>query len=290
MKIEFRSHYFDDPGALASFESCTRKIFGLDFSRWKKKGLWDKDYTPFSAFINGECVASICVYPSKMKINGKIKKGAQLLTVGTLPEFRLKGIQKEIWKRAYNWISDECDFVFLFTDDTAAGFYEKLGLRRQAEYSEVISRTVAPRHTIDHIRKLDPDIDNDYSTIERLAIQREMVSNRLGFYNPNLLLFMFLYNYRDKTYYIESLDTIIVIEQVGYTLRIHDIAATKMPGLKDFEPFLGCFSYKEIEFLFCTDRLMAAKPAKKEIKESVLFVSDDFNLEGEFIFPSSIRA
>ena len=116
MKIEFRSHYFDDSRALASFESCTKKIFDLDFSRWKQKGLWDKDYTPFSAFINGECVASICVYPSKMKINGKTKKGAQLLTVGTLPDFRLKGIQREIWKRAYNWISEECDFVFLFTD------------------------------------------------------------------------------------------------------------------------------------------------------------------------------
>lgn len=290
MKIEFKSNYFDDPGALASFENSTRKIFGLDFGRWKEKGLWDKDYTAFSAFINGECAASICVYPSKMKINGKIKKGAQLLTVGTLPDFRLKGIQKEIWKRAYNRISEECDFIFLFTDDTAAGFYEKLGLKRQVEYSEVISRTVSPKHTNEHIRKLDLNIDNDYSTLERLARQREMVSNRLGFYNPNLLLFMFLYNYQDKSYYIESIDTIIVIEQNGYTLRIHDVVAAKMPGLKDIEPFLGCFPYKEIEFLFCTDRLMVEKPAKKEIKESVLFVNDDFNLEGEFIFPYSIRA
>jgi hypothetical protein len=252
--------------------------------------LWDKDYIAFSAFINGECAASICVYPSKMKINGEIKKGTQLLTVGTLPGFRLKGIQKEIWKRAYNRISEECDFVFLFTDDTAAGFYEKLGLRRQVEYSEVISRTVTPRHTFEHIRKLDLNIDNDYSILERLARQREMVSNRLGFYNLNLLLFMFLYNYQDKSYYIESIDTIIVIEQDGYTLRIHDVVATKMPGLKDIEPFLGCFPHKEIEFLFCTDRLMVEKPAKKEIKESLLFVSDDFNLEGEFIFPYSIRA
>ncbi|UCH97650.1 MAG: hypothetical protein JSV88_12595, partial [Candidatus Aminicenantes bacterium] len=134
------------------------------------------------------------------------------------------------------------------------------------------------------------ELDNDYSTLERLAIKREMVSNRLGFYNPNLLLFMFLYNYRDISYYIESIDAIIVIEQNGSTLRIHDVVATKMPTLKDIEPFLGYFPYKEIEFLFCTDRLMVEKPAKREIKESLLFVSDDFNLEGEFIFPSSIRA
>ena len=98
MKIEYRSDYFDDPSAKASFERYAKKIFGLDFSRWKARGLWDNQYKPFSAFAEGECVASICVYPSEMRVDGVKRKGAQLLTVGTFPEYRLQGIQKEIWK------------------------------------------------------------------------------------------------------------------------------------------------------------------------------------------------
>lgn len=99
MKIEYRSDYFDDPDAKASFERYAIAVFGLDFTRWKERGLWDDQYKPFSAFVDGECVASICVYPSDMKVDGKKKLGAQLLTVGTLPDYRKIGIQREIWKR-----------------------------------------------------------------------------------------------------------------------------------------------------------------------------------------------
>jgi GNAT superfamily N-acetyltransferase len=291
MKIEYRSDYFDDPDVKASFERYANKVFGLDFSRWKDRGLWDDEYKPFSAFVGGECVASICVYPSEMRIDGVKKKGAQLLTVGTLPEYRSQGLQREIWKKVSAWIQQKCDFTFLFTDKSAAGFYERLGLRKQPEHFDVVQCPQPEGHSGLRFKKLNLEQDGDYAIVERLAKEREMVSDRLGFFNPKLLLFMFLYYYRSWSYYLEDIDTAIVVEEKEDRLRIHDIIAERMPKISDIEAFLAQFEKQEVEFLFCTDRLGIEQPTrKKRVEEDVLFVSESFELDGQFVFPYSIRA
>lgn len=286
MTIEYRSHYFDDARAKASFERCAKEIFGLDFSLWEAHGLWDENYRPFSAFVDNECIASLCVFPSLMSVNGKKTKAAQLLTVGTLPEYRGRGIQRKLWESASDWIRRDCEFVFLFTDETAAGFYERLGLRRQIEYTEVIP---CPRSDRERPRFRKLNLDADYSIVERLARERQMVSRRLGFLNPNLLLFMFLYVYRSWSFHLEDLDAVIVAEETVDRLRIHDIVAGKMPHLSEVEAFLAPFG-KEIEFLFCTDRLGVEGAAKRAVDDSLLIVSNKFDLTGDFVFPYSIRA
>lgn len=290
MNIEYRSHYFDDVEAKISFERYAKSLFNLDFGRWEARGLWDEKYVPFSAFVDNECVASICVYPCEMIVDGKIRNWAQLLTVGTLEEYRRMGIQYEIWKRANAWIQENCESVFLFTDEYAAGFYRKLGLKRQLERYDVIRPFRTSQQENIHFRRLDIDDDGDFAILERLAHNREPVSNRLGFKNPNLLLFMFLYRYRDWTYYIEERDTVVVVEDSGQLVRLHDIVAEQMPGFKDLEPFLRQFQRSEIEFLFCTDRLGLAGAVKREVKDDVLFVGEDIEFEGDIVFPFSIRA
>ena len=290
MKVEYRSHYFDDPEAKASFERYAKAVFGLDFTKWKERDLWDTQYKPFSAFIDGECVASICVYPSRIKVDGKDKLGAQLLTVGTLPEYRRLGIQRAIWERAHAWIVKECDFVFLFTDESAAGFYESLGLKRQPEFYETITCPHVDPRTDHSFRKLDLDLATDYAIVERLANEREMVSDRLGFHTPKLLLFMFLYVYQNQTYYLDEIDTLIVAEEGGDRLRIHDIVSSKMPKLSAIERFLAHYNKSQVDFLFCTDRIGLGQTEKTRVEDSLLFVNNDFELGGQFLFPYSIRA
>jgi len=290
MKIEYRNNYFNDFKATQSFERYAMEIHNLDFSLWKSKGLWDKKYIAFSAFSAGECIASICVYPSEMKIDGIKKKGAQLLTVGTLPEYRLKGIQKKIWQSVQDWTSQTCDFVFLFTDESAAGFYENLGLKRLPEYIET---TKCPRPRLQFkqpFKKLYLENEDDYKILERLSKEREMVSNRVGFKNPNLLMFMFLYVYHDKAFYIEEIDTVVLIEVTETQLLVHDIIYAKKPCFSIIETFLSRFGKEEISFLFCTDQINITPHICTRVSESILFVSSTLQLEGKCIFPYSIRA
>jgi GNAT superfamily N-acetyltransferase len=290
MEIEYRSNYFSDLKATRSFEQYAKEIHDLDFSLWKARGLWDKNYVAYSAFMGSKCLASICVYPSEMIIGGAKKKGAQLLTVGTLPEYRLNGIQKEIWKRVQDWTNQTCDFVFLFTDDDAAGFYEKMGLRQQPEYIETTKCLLQSTHGKPQLKQLNIENVDDYKIIERLSSEREMVSSKVGFKNPNLLMFMLLYVYADNIFYIEDIDTVIVIEQTEARLLVHDIVAKKMPRFSEIEFLLSQFGKEEVNFLFCTDRLGVDQPDRTKVNGSILFVSKNFPLEGEYIFPFSIRA
>ena len=289
MSIKFIDQYFNDHRAKNAFEVYAMKIFGLDFSLWKERGLWDNDYIAFSAFDGGECIASICVYPSEITFKGKVEKWAQLLTVGTLPEYRLKGLQRELWDRAYSWIRKNCRKTFLLTDDSAAGFYEKLGFTRKQERYDVIKLKTSFGSGLSGFRRLNLNHDADFEILKRLAISREPVSDILGVKNPKLMLFIFLYVFQDWCYYSKQLDTVVVIEELNDRLRIHDIAAEKMPVFLDIENFAGQFGKEEIDILFCTDKLQLKKTIRKEIADSILFMVDDSGMDFDFMFPSSIR-
>jgi len=290
VNIKYRSHYFEDADAKASFERYAKAIHNLDFSQWKSRGLWDENYTAFSAFISGECIASLCVYPLDMIIGGIKKKGAQLLTVGTLPGYRSKGIQREIWQRAKAWIDKKYDFTFLFTDDSAAGFYEKLGLKRQNEYYETIKHPLLDMDRIPPVTKLNMDIDNDFGLVSRLSKERSMVSERIGFNNHNLLMFMILYQYRNQCYYLNNFDCLVIVEEAESRICIHDIVTKRMPRFTDIELFLSYFEKDEIDFLFCADILGIPQSEKKKEEDSILLVNREFQMDGTFIFPYSLRA
>ncbi len=290
MDIKYRSRYFDDAEAKASFKSYAKAVFGLDFSRWEERGLWDAQYQAFSAFAGGECVASMCVYPCEAMVKGKRQKWAQLLTVGTLPEYRGQGLQRKLWKMARTWISKHCMFTFLFTDEAAAGFYDSLGFERVREHFDVVANPHASPATGAHFEKVDVENDSDFTILKRLARERAPVSDVLSFKCPNLLLFMFLYRYREMTYYSRDLDAVVVAEKAAGRLRIHDIVAKKMPRLDKIKAFLGGFPEREIVFLLPTDKIGVEPIRQGNVEDSLLFVSGDLPLEGDIIFPYSIRA
>ncbi len=290
MDLKYRSRYFDDAAAKASFKDYAKAVFGLDFTRWEERGLWDAQYQAFSAFDGDKCVASICVYPCEAWIAGKKQKWAQLLTVGTLPEYRGRGIQRKIWKMAHKWICKHCKLTFLFTEETAAGFYESLGFNRVRERFDVVANPGALPATGAHFAKVNVEDDSEFATLKRLARERAPVSDHLSFKCPNLLLFMFLYPYRDKTFYSDELDALIVAEKNAGRLRIHDIVTPRMPRMDDIKAFIGGFPEKEIEFLFPIDKLGAESLRKGNVEDSLLFVSGDLPLEGDIILPYSIRA
>ena len=289
--LDYRSDYFHDPRALAAFERYARAIFGLDFGLWKAKGLWDPAYRAFSAFAGDECVASLCVYPSEMRVAGERRRGAQLLTVGTLPEFRGRGIQHELWRRASAWIARTSDFAFLFTDEEAAGFYEKLGLRRRAEHFAIqAAADIASGRATGAWRKCDPSDERDYALIERLARERAFVSERLDFRNPHLLLFRILYSFRDWLYLREDPPLLVIAEDTPACVRIHDVIASAPPAPREIASLLGRFGRARAAWLFCAERFAPDDAFAQPVSDSVLFVSDGFRLAGRFMFPSSIRA
>lgn len=288
MSIRYVSHYFKDPIAKESFERYAIDIFNLDFFRWKEKGLWDDRYVPFSAFDGDKCVSSMCTYICDLIIEGIERRCIQLLTVGTLEAYRKKGIQRRLWTMIHECYSPECG-TFLFTDDSAAGFYEKIGFKRVDEYSEIARLNPSGESDIKFVR-LNMDQAEHYDIAYRISKERSFVSRRLGFKALNLLMFMFLYPYRNSGYYLPDLDCIVIAEDAEDRLRIHDIIASKMPAYHELEEFFCIFNKGEVEFLFHTDKLDVPVDRKLKITDDILLVDDNIALPDEPIFPYSIRA
>ena len=73
-------------------------------------GFWDHGYRPFSLFDGSNIVSSLCVYSMDMTINGEHRLVAQVSGVGTLPEYRRKGLNLELTQKAMAWAKTEHDF------------------------------------------------------------------------------------------------------------------------------------------------------------------------------------
>ena len=287
--LPLRSHYFDDPGAKAAFKTFTQEVFGLDFAPWEERGLWDDAYAPYSIFDRETVVANICVYPSVMTVEGETRSGLQLLTVGTLPDYRGQGLQRRLWEVITAKEVPHHDFVFLFTG-SAAGFYKKLGLRQQSEFFHRLSLPPQSSGATVESRKLDPDDSEDFQILKTLANHRTPVSQKLGFKNPNLLLFMLIGPYRDWLYILPELDVVVVIEPTAESIRIHDIVGRSMPDVASIKGFLARFRKPRVDLLFSPDQLGAVNFECLPLVEDTLMTSPEFGMPGMTLFPFSIRA
>ena len=223
LPLRYVSHYFGDPGAREAFKRFALAIFNLDFSRWEEKGLWDDRYVAFSAFEGRECISNMCAYLCDLMIEGRETQAVQLLTVGTLPAYRRRGIQRRLWSMIRNHYSPRHG-VFLFTDEEAAGFYERIGFKRIREQTEIVRLGMPDRVETEFVR-LDMEAPEHYRLAYRIGKQRAFVSKRLGHKTLNLLMFMLLYAYRDWTYYLPGLDCIVIAEEKADRLRLHDVIA-----------------------------------------------------------------
>ncbi len=288
--LRYLDNYFDRPEYLTAFKSYARDIFDLNFTRWEERGCWDREYIAFSAFDHRTCVASMCVYPSEVIIFEKAYRAVQLLTVGTRPSYRHRGIQRRLWENVRRWVRENGDFCFLFADNTAAGFYRKLGLRQMNEYSFRLETPLSSDSSTGNSRLLNPRDDQDFILLRRLAETRKPVSEKLGVLNPRLLLFMILYPYMNSCYYLEDLDAAVIIEQNSNSIAVNDIISADMPLLKDIASFLAGFGKRTIEFRFCPDLLQPGKISRHPISDDLLFVSPEYPGSSELLFPYSCRA
>ncbi len=159
-----------------------------------------------------------------------------------------------------------------------------------SEHYDVIKLGEIARTDEKLIRKLDVDSDLDFAILKSLVGTRESVSSKLGFRNPNLLLFMLLYPFRDQIYYLEEQSIVIVLDDSGEQLKVHDIITAEMPRFTDIESFIANFQKREVAFIFSTDKLALKGVEKRKVEDSVLFINGDFDFDERLIFPSSIRA
>lgn len=288
--LVFRSGYWDDHRAREQFRQFLISIHGLDLSLWEQKGYWDEEhYTAFSFFEGDRVVATTNLFSMEMVVDGRRRKLGQFSGVGTLPEFRGRGLNRRLTEKALDWAAATHDGFFLFADEDAVGFYEKCGFIPVAE--TITSLKVKSQAPQPGLRKLDPESDEDLALVYRLACERSPVSDLLGALNPELLMFHCLYTLRNSMYFVADLDVVIFFEVDDERLTLFDVVGRRVPSFAELHPYVSGQRHSEVLFSFMPDKMGVDATGQTTLEDSGAHVYPPLRLpDPTRLFPYVSRA
>ncbi len=287
MDFELKTEYWDDPAARQAFKEFIRGIHGLDFTEWESSGFWDDAYTPFSYFRGDRVVASVCLYLLDAVIDGEAAKLLQISGVGTSPEYRRRGLSRQLTDIGLDWASGRHEGIFLFSDEDAVSFYTTCGFKPIEEYVERME--VSPVLNRGNANRLDPGWNEDLETIHGYAMKRSPISNRFSVMNDKLFMFHVLYGLRRDIIEIPDLDCLVLFRREKGCLSLFDIVGERIPAFADLYPYIADEGDAIVEFHFFTDRLGLDGTRIRPLHGNNPFVRGDFPV-AKPVFPYTSRA
>jgi GNAT superfamily N-acetyltransferase len=277
MDLALKTRYWEDLQARSAFISFIKAIHNVDFTAWDAAGYWDDDYIPFSYFAGDRVVANVCIYTMPAIVNGEKCRIAQVSGVGTLPEFRLKGLARKLHEIALHWAFKEHRFAFLFADTEAMPFYAKVGFRPAKDFAPFLSLAgTAPKAGL---AKLDLRNPSELEAVYALACERAAISSVLANFNPKLLMYHVIYALREHSYRIADLDTVIFLKRAGSKIVLYDVLARDLSSFEELYPYLSSGTDEIFEFRFPTDRLKPGDIGLRELQGSNLHVMGETGLD-----------
>jgi GNAT superfamily N-acetyltransferase len=285
--LEYRAAFQHDPAGRRAANENIMAVHELDLTRWDERIGWDPDYVPFAFFDGDRVVALTCIYVLDMIVRREWRRVAQVSSVATLPEYRMRGLNAELTRRAMEWCREQnLRGVFLFSDDDATGFYAKQGFVEQSEWKHRIDVTSKPTPGS---RTLGYDQDEDL--VVRLVTTRTPVSHLLGVRTSRLELFHLLYGYAGEMRYVEELDLIVCCEEEVGVLSVYDLIGPELLSWRNIEPYVISEDTRRIEFEITPDRLAleGAEPVEHRASRLHVLPGDEL-IRGQVIVPYTAHA
>lgn len=287
-KYKLVSDYRDDERLKESFNSLAMKTFNLDFRGWYNKGYWNDKYIPYSFVDEGKIIANASIFKMAVIINGITYNGIQIGTVMTDENYRNQGLAKQLMKHILKQHENNCDFMYLFANDTVLDFYPRFGFTRfnESELCLELAKSSIRMNSNIKVKKLS--IEKDLALLERFAKNRVVNSPVLDVeHNDSLLMFYFTLIFRENIFYVEELETIVLMEEEKETLHIFDIISLGAPRVETVVATILTEKTKKAVFYFTPDLMIEGMKAtvRPNDADALFVLADKPLLEGNFKFP-----
>lgn len=218
--------YKDNPKYRKSFNSLSRKTFGIDFENWYKEGFWNENYVCYSYLDKDKVISNISINYMDVIINGENKKAIQLATVMTDKDYRHKGLAASLMNTIIMKHEKDYDFFYLSANETVLDFYPKFGFQLKEETQFILP--VHFENNKNNIRKLEISNQDDLNILLNLKRKSKPVSRILGTQkDEHILIFYCLNLLKDNIYYLEDKNTIVIYDVKGDTLNLFDIISSE---------------------------------------------------------------
>lgn len=279
--------YKDNNEYRASFNRLMELVYGINFEQWYEKGCWDDHYICHSMVHNNEVIANISVGKMDLIINGVNRKAIQIGTVMTHPDYRGKGLSKQLMNEVLAKYELDCDFFLLFANSSVLDFYPKFGFSRLAESQFKLKwdrgRTAIVKTSL---RKLSPSNHEDFEFIKERVSSRIPISERFGSQNDQWLVTFYAINvFPEHIYYSKEDDAIIVYGHEGETLHLYDVVSRRKIDFNRLITSIANEHTETIRFHFTPDPTIEGVRAERiDETDDVLFVKPNFDLGDGILF------
>ena len=251
--LTLRQDYFDDPSAWNALVDLLQDTFSIDVSILDQFDGPDRTSMPFGYFdADGRCVANFSAFSMPMIINGRVVKAAGYQSGAVRPEWRKRGLYRDLMQRAFAHTATEAyELDLLLTDKPA--LYERYGFRILPQHIFVAQTPTLQKSDLS-ARQLSLEAPDDLRLIKTLLQDRQPASAQFAVVRQ---MEMFLLNASfNSAIRLTALgdDTVVAWTFDGATFWLLDIVGTAIPSLAtivsalDIEP-------ERIEICFSPDRL-----------------------------------
>lgn len=227
--LSFRQDYFGDPAGWTALVDLLQDIFSIDVSLLDQFGGPDPSSMPFGYFNDaGVCVANFSAFSMPVVINGRPVKAAGFQSGAVRPEWRGRGLYRDLMRRAFAWTdAQRFELGLLLTEKPA--LYEPYGFRTIAQHCFVgeppsVLPEQPPAATL--------ALPGDGEAIKSLLLRRTPVSQRFAVTKQ---MEMFLLNTCfDPDIRLSRLakeDVVVAWKLDGSCLRLLDVVGQSIPSL-----------------------------------------------------------
>jgi len=177
--------------------------------------------------------------------------------------------------------------MYLFANETVLDFYPKFGFTRihESEYSlDLTTNPIQPKQT--SVQQLT--IEQDLALLEEYAKNRYIHSSMIAVEeNESLLMFYFTVVFHEAIFYVEDLETIVLVKEEEDTLHIFDIISFNAQNVEAVLASIVKKTTKKVVFYFTPDFTIKGMTATiMPNDDDALFVlAKKGLLKGNFMFP-----
>jgi GNAT superfamily N-acetyltransferase len=240
-------------------------IFGCGdtFRRWAQAGGWNAGYEVFAVVKERQLASIIGVMDMHFLFDGVEYDGAQLGAVGTVPDFRGKGLCRQLmnWALAAHRAPDRP--VILFANGTVLDFYPRFGFRPVAEKRFLLARRLEP--TLRPVRRLDLTVRADRASLADCCARAAPISRRFAARAYFSIMLWQLIHRSRSIFLLDDIAAALVVSQVARRLIVHDVYAPSAFDLVAALPSVIDAAVEEIEFCFDPEEWLAEMPTTVEL-------------------------
>ncbi|OBZ96921.1 acetyltransferase [Pararhizobium polonicum] len=174
--LTLRQDYFGDPAAWAGLVALLQDTFGIDVGIQDRFGGPDPTSMPFGYFDgSGACVANFSAFSMPLMIEGRRVKAAGFQSGAVRPEWRGRGLYRDLMRRAFGWCDTQgFELALLLTDKPA--LYQPYGFKVLPQY-QFSGPPPAHAGLAGSSRALLLDDPDDLALVMRVLRERTAVSS-----------------------------------------------------------------------------------------------------------------